>query len=107
MNLVFALDGVISHNNKPLVNVVEFMQWLHKQGHHITIWTTKENTLENKMDTERWLEIEQVKYDRLLFDRPKDPIFVDETPPNSKYYEYYGDNNIIAMLFNEWKDALC
>ena len=107
MNLVFALDGVISHENKPLVNVVEFMQWLKNEGHHITIWTTKENTLENKMDTEKWLEIEQVSYDRLLFDRPDNPVFVDETPPNAKYYRAWGDNQIVDMLFEEWKETLC
>ena len=107
MNLVFALDGVICHKKRPLVNVVEFMKWLKDNGHHITIWTTRDNTLENKMDTENWLKMEQVSYDRLLFDRPDNPVFVEETPPNSKYYEYYGDNNIIAMLFDEWKESLC
>lgn len=107
MNLVFALDGVISHENKPLINVVEFMQWLKKEGHHITIWTTRENTLENKMDTEKWLEVEQVMYDRLIFDRPQHPIFVDETPPNAKYYRAWGDNQIVADLFEEWKVTLC
>jgi hypothetical protein len=107
MNLVFSLDGVICHDNKPLANVVEFMRWLKDKEHYITIWTTRENTLENKMDTENWLKMEQVTYDRLIFDRPEDPVFVDETPPNSKYYEHYGDNNIISMLFEEWKQTLC
>jgi len=107
MNLIFGLEGVISHDKKPLANVVEFMQWLSDNKHHITIWTTKSNTLENKMDTENWLKMEQIVYNRLIFDRPTDPVFVDETPPNSKYYKHYGDNNIIAMLFEEWKASLC
>ena len=32
MNLVFEMEGVISHTNKPLANVVEFMQWLTIKG---------------------------------------------------------------------------
>lgn len=107
MNLVFDLDGVICNGTKPLVNVTEFMQWLKKKNHHITIWCTRPNDLKNKMNTENWLETEQIPYDRLLFDRPQDPVFVDETPPNSKYYHYDGDNNIVAMLFEEWKETLC
>ena len=107
MNLVFGLEGVISHNKKPLVNVVQFMNWLHSKKHHITIWAAIPNTLENKMDTESWLKVEQISYDRLIFDKPNDPIFVDETPPNSKYYAHYGDNSIISMLFEEWKKSLC
>ena len=107
MNLVFGLEGVISHGKKPLVNVLQFMEWIHSKKHHITIWTTLPNTLENKMDTENWLKMEQIPYDRLIFDRPQNPIFVDETPPNSKYYTYYGDNSIISMLFEEWKESLC
>ena len=59
------------------------------------------------MDTEKWLEIEQVSYDRLLFDRPDNPVFVDETPPNAKYYRAWGDNQIVDMLFEEWKETLC
>tara|TARA_R100001530_G_C4246321_1_gene136652 strand:+ start:284 stop:643 length:360 start_codon:yes stop_codon:yes gene_type:complete len=110
MNLVFDLDGVICKEEdpllmkhaQPLVNVIEFMQWLTEMGHHITIWCTRENTLEMKMMTEDWLYLNQIPYDRLLFDRPKYPIFVDETPPNTKYYRAWGDNDVIAQLFEEW-----
>ena len=112
MRLVFQLDGVICkpedkllwRHAHPLANVIEFMQWLTKKGHHITIWCERENTLENKLVTEQWLMLQQVPYDRLLFDRPKTPIFVDETPPNAKYHSGIGDNDIVAMLFEEWKE---
>ena len=57
-----------------------------------------------KMMTEQWLEINQIPYDRLIFDRPKNPVFVDETPPNARYYRAWGDNQIIDMLFEEWKE---
>ena len=118
MNLVFGLDGVIctiAHPSDPprydaclpLANVTEFMQWLKKKKHHITIWSTRLNDLASKIATEKWLELNQIPYDRLLFDRPSNPIFVDETPPNSKYYTAVGDNNIITMLFEEWKGTLC
>ena len=87
-----------------LINVIEFMQWIKGNGHHITILTRRDNTLESKYITEQWLELQQVPYDRLLFDRPKDAIFVDETPPNAKYHNNIGDNSIISMLFEEWKE---
>ena len=111
MNLIFNLDGVICKHEDPmlmkhaapLVNVTEFMQWISK-NHHITIWCERENTLEMKIMTEQWLEINQIPYDRLLFDRPKNPVFVDETPPNARYYRAWGDNQIVDMLFEEWKE---
>ena len=112
MHLVFNLDGVICKpedkllwkHAHPLINVVQFMQWLQEAGHHITIWCERANTLENKLMTEQWLMLQQVPYDRVLFDRPKNPIFVDETPPNAKYHKNIGDNGIVEMLFEEWKE---
>lgn len=47
MNLVFGMDGVICTPCKdyhdvelarPLANVKDFMMWLMKNEHHITIW---------------------------------------------------------------------
>ena len=110
MNLIFNLDGVICKEEddllkkhaQPLVNVTEFMQWLVEQGHHITIWCERENTLEMKMMTEDWLYVNQIPYDRLIFDRPKNPIFVDDTPPNAKYFAAWGDNDVVSRLFEEW-----
>ena len=100
MKLVFNLDGVICEETipelykwaQPLLNVPEFMQWIKKNGHHITIWCERNNELQTKMVTEEWL------------DRPRYPIFVDETPPNAKYRGRIGDNSTIAMLFEEWKE---
>ena len=112
MNLVFKLDGVICKNENdrmlwkhstPLFGVVGFMQWLKEQGHHITIWCQRPNELEIKLMTEAWLLTEQIPYDRLLFDRPISAIFVDDTPPAAKYYKAYKDNDVIAMLYEEWK----
>ena len=112
MNLIFNLDGVICNEEdpilmkhcRPLINVTEFMQWLVAEGHHITIWCERENTLEMKMMTESWLMINQIPYDRLIFDRPKDPIYVSDTPPNAKYLRGWGDNEIVAAMFEEWKE---
>ena len=111
MNLIFNLDGVICNEEdpilmkhcKPLVNVTEFMQWLVAEGHHITIWCERENTLEMKMMTESWLMINQIPYDRLLFDRLTDPVYVSDTPPNAKYLRGWGDNEIVAAMLEEWK----
>jgi len=111
MNLIFNLDGVICNEEdvllmkhcRPLVNVTEFMQWLVEEGHHITIWCERENTLEMKMMTEDWLLINQIPYDRLIFDRPKEPVYVSDTPPNAKYLRGWGDNEIVAAMFEEWK----
>ena len=111
MNLVFRMDEVIfspheDYNHcRPIENIIEFMQWLKENDHHITIWCERELTAENKYVTEQWLVLEQIPYDRLLFDRPKDPIFVDDAPPNAKYYKTWGDNDIISMLFEEWIEA--
>ena len=112
MNFVFKLDGVICNEEddvlkkhcKPLVNVTEFMQWLQGNGHHLTIWCERPNTLEMKMITEEWLFIHQIPFDRLIFDRPKSPIYVDDTPPNAKYFSTWGDNDIVSQLFEEWKE---
>ena len=60
--------------------------------------------IENKIVTEQWLMLQQIPYDRLLFDRPKNPIYINETPANAKYHKHIDDNDIVAMLFEEWKE---
>ena len=116
MKFVFNLDGVICtppkgiqfgiieyiKNSKPIVNSIEFMQWLHKEN-DIIIWTNRPNDLAVKFATEQWLDVNQVPYDRLLFDRPDDAIYVNETPSNAKYYAYDDDVKVVAELFEEWK----
>ena len=112
-NYVFAMDGVLctpcddfmeAHNCKPIINAIEFLNWLVKEGHHVTIWCERPNHLAVKVATETWLEMNQVPYDRLLFDRPKDPVYVSDTPPNAKYLRGWGDNEIVAAMFEEWKE---
>tara|TARA_R100001163_G_C5067720_1_gene207092 strand:+ start:6343 stop:6687 length:345 start_codon:yes stop_codon:yes gene_type:complete len=109
MNLVFELENVICtpHANfdscKPIVNVIEFMQWLRKEGHGITIWSKRKNEMESKIKTEQWLRLHQIPYDRLLFDKPRNSIYVDETPSNCKYFTHNNDMYIIASLFEDWK----
>jgi len=111
MNLVFEMEHVICSPNadynlcKPIANVTEFMQWLKKRGHHITIWTKRCNELETKMKTESWLKIQQIPYDRLLFDRPRKAVFVVETPSNCQYFGDEGDIFTVAELFREWKKS--
>ena len=118
MRLVFDLDGVICtppkgiqfgiieyiKNSMPIANAVEFMQWIKGKGHEITIWCDRPNDLAVKFATEQWLDLHQVPYNRLIFDKPKNPIYVTETPCNSKYFGNIGDNGIVAMLFEEWKE---
>ena len=117
MKLVFNLDGVICtppkgiqfgvieyiENSKPIVNAIEFMQWLKEKNNEIIIWTNRPNDLAVKFATEQWLDLSQVPYDRLLFDRPDDAIFVNETPSNAKYFAYDDDVKVVAGLFEEWK----
>jgi histidinol phosphatase-like enzyme len=116
MKFVFDLDGVICtppkgiqygvveyiEHSKPIVNAIEFMQWLYKE-HEIVIWTNRPNDLAVKFATEQWLDLHQVKYHRLIFDRPDDAIYVNETPSNAKYYAYDDDVKVVAELFEEWK----
>ena len=116
MKFVFDLDGVICtppkgiqfgmieyiKNSKPIANSVEFMQWLNKE-HQIVIWCNRPNDLAVKFATEQWLDLHQVPYDRLIFDRPDDAIYVNETPSNAKYFAYDDDVKVVAELFEEWK----
>jgi len=116
MKFVFDLDGVICtppkgiqfgmieyiKNSKPITNSVEFMQWLNKE-HQIVIWCNRPNDLAVKFATEQWLDLHQVPYDRLIFDRPDDAIYVNETPSNAKYFAYDDDVKVVAELFEEWK----
>ena len=118
MRFVFDLDGVICtppkgiqfgiveyiRHSKPIANAIEFIQWIKKNGHEITIWCDRPNDLAVKFATEQWLDFEQVPYDRLIFDKPKNPIYVTETPCNARYFGQVGDNSIVSMLFEEWKE---
>ena len=117
MNLVFGLDNIICtpakgiqlgivdyiKDCKPIEDVVEFMQWVNKE-HTIVIWCERPNDLAVKFATEQWLEIHQIPYDRLIFDRPSDFISVDETPSHAKFYKHYGDLGIVAGMYEEWKN---
>ena len=117
MNLVFNLDGVICTPPKgmqlgiythmesclPIEDTNEFMQWCKKSGHHITIWAQRPNDLAVKVATQTWLELNQVPYDRLLFDRPKDYIDIDEAPSHAKFYKHIGDMSVVAQMYEEWK----
>jgi hypothetical protein len=118
MNLVFSLDHVVCTPPKgmkagiynymdsclPIEDTNEFMQWCKKNGHHITIWTERPNDLAVKVATEAWLEMNQVPYDRLLFDRPHDYITVDEAPSHAKFYKHIGDMSVVAEMYEEWKN---
>jgi len=118
MNLVFSLDHVICTPPKgmkagiynymdsclPIEDTNEFMQWCRKNGHHITIWTERPNDLAVKVATEAWLKMNQVPYDRLLFDRPHDYINVDEAPSHAKFYKHIGDMSVVAEMYEEWKN---
>jgi hypothetical protein len=118
MNLVFNLDGVICTPPKgvqlgiythmesclPIEDTNEFMQWCHNEGHHITIWAERPNDLAVKVATETWLQINQVPYDRLLFDRPDSYIDIDEAPSHAKFYKHIGDMSVVAEMYEEWKN---
>jgi hypothetical protein len=96
-------DEYVQHC-KPIANATEFMQWMRIEGHTITIWSRRPNDLAVKFATEQWLDLHQVPYDRLIFDRPDDAIYVNETPANAKFYSYDDDVAIVAALFEEWKE---
>ena len=118
MNLVFNLDGVICTPPKgikagiythmesclPIEDTNEFMQWCKKNGHHITIWAQRPNDLAVKVATEAWLEMNQVPYDRLLFDRPENFIDIDEAPSHAKFYKHITDLSVVAQMYEEWKN---
>ena len=117
MHFVFDLDGVICtpakgiqfgiveyvENCKPIANVSQFMHWLKENDHLIVIWCNRPNDLAVKLATETWLELNEIPYNRLLFDRPDYPIFINETPANAKYFSYDDNVRMLAELFEEWK----
>ena len=107
MNLVFGMDGIICtpckdytevDRARPLTNVREFMLWLKKNDHKITIWCKRPNSLDWVMATK-----DQIPYDRVLFEKPYNPVMVSETPPNAKYYKHDNDLNVVAGLFEDFK----
>ena len=118
MNLVFNLDGVICTPPKgmqlgiythmesclPIEDTNDFMQWCKKNGHHITIWAQRPNDLAVKVATQTWLQLNQVPYDRLLFDRPDDYIDIDEAPSHAKFYKHIDDMGVVAQMYEEWKN---
>ena len=117
MHFVFDMDGVICtpakgiqfgiveyvENCKPIANVSQFMHWLKENNHLIVIWCSRPNDLAVKLATETWLELNEIPYNRLLFDRPDYPIFINETPANAKYFSYDDNVRMLAELFEEWK----
>ena len=118
MKLVFNMDGVICtpakgikfgvldyfDNCLPIEDTNEFIQWCKGKGHHITIWCERPNHLAVKVATEAWLEMNQVPYDRLLFDRPDNFINIDESPSHAKFYKHIGDMSVVAEMYEEWKN---
>ena len=118
MRLVFNLDDVICTPAKgiqygiveyikhcrPIEDTTEFMLWLRHNQHHITIWCERPNDLAVKMATEEWLRLNQVPYDRLIFDRPSNFVNVEEVPSHAKFYKHLGDLGIIAEMYEEWKN---
>jgi len=117
MKLVFSLDNVICtppkgiqygvveyiKNAKPIEDVAEFINWAFK-NHEIIIWAERPNDLAVKLATEDWLQLHGINYHRLLLDRPKRPVFVDETPSHAKFYKHLGDLSIVSELYEEWKN---
>tara|TARA_R110002110_G_scaffold117468_1_gene290403 strand:- start:1863 stop:2255 length:393 start_codon:yes stop_codon:yes gene_type:complete len=118
MKLLFNLDDVICTPAKgitfgiveyikhcrPIEDTTEFMLWLRKNDHHITIWCERPNDLAVKLATEEWLKLHQVPYDRVLFDRPSNYVSVDEVPAHAKFYKHLGDLGIVAGMYEEWKN---
>ena len=97
--------GIYTHMESclPIEDTNDFMQWCKKNGHHITIWAQRPNDLAVKVATQTWLEMNQVPYDRLLFDRPDTFIDIDEAPSHAKFYKHIGDMSVVAQMYEEWK----
>ena len=77
--------------------------FVYLSGEKGTVIVNKKDIIAVKFATEQWLDLHQVPYHRLLFDKPDNAIFVNETPSNAKYYAYDDDVKVVAELFEEWK----
>ena len=90
-------------NAKPIEDVTEFITCAYN-NHEIIIWAQRPNDLAVKIATEQWLKLHDIKYHRLLLDKPDNPVYVDETPSHAKFYKHHGDLGIVAELYEEWKN---
>ena len=91
---------------KPLTNAIEFVNWVHSLGHHITIWTHHDNDQGWFFGIKGWLLKNKVTYDRLLFSRPNNPVFINDTPSNIYANSMSVDGAYITYYFAKWKESL-
>lgn len=75
---------------EPFADSISKINELHDQGHYICFFTAR--TDEHRVVTERWLKKHGVKYDRLIFNKPRKTEEFDE-------YHFVDDSRIKATTF--------
>jgi uncharacterized HAD superfamily protein len=99
---IIDIDGTICENirneeglrrmaeAKPFSDSICRINELHDEGHYICLFTAR--TDEHRVVTERWLKKHGVKYDRLIFNKPRKTKKFDE-------YHFVDDSRIRATTF--------
>lgn len=90
----FDLDNTIClttneyENSTPIIERIEYINKLHSEGNHITIWTARgsRSGVDYRELTIKQLNEWNVKYDDVLFGKPDYDIYIDDKSQNIDQY---------------------
>ena len=68
-------EGVYA-NRSPRLDVIKFVNLLYAKGYIITLWSARHE--EDREITMGWLSLYAVKYHKLVLDKPKYDILIDD-----------------------------
>ena len=72
------------NNSIPILERIEYVNNLKKEGNHITIWTARGATsgIDHRELTEKQLKIWNISYDHLLMGKPSYDVYIDDKSLN-------------------------
>lgn len=81
-SIVFDLDGVLCEETKPYSKAkpieegIYLLNFFKRKGYKIIIYTSRRKKDEKL--TKQWLKKYQIKYDKLIFNKPKADLYIDD-----------------------------
>lgn len=89
INIAVDIDWIITNeaewwiyeNKTPNKEVIEIINWLHEDWNTIILYTARD--IVDKKITLKWLEDNWVKYDDIIFWKPKYDILIDDRAVNN------------------------